>query len=53
MEGKEVTAISFNNMSEYMKNMDLTKRIEKLEKDRDTLYRLIQNHYDDTTTFME
>ena len=53
MEGKKVTAVSFNNMSEYMKNFDLTKRIEKLEKERDTLYRLIKNHYADTTTFID
>ena len=48
-----MTAISFNNMSEYMKNLDLTKRIDKLEKDMDTLYRLIKNHYVDTTTFID
>ena len=51
-----MTAVSFNNMSEYMRNFDLTKRVEHLEvkeKERNALLKLIQNHYDDTTKFID
>ena len=56
VEGEEISAITFNNMSEYMRNFDLRNRIEKLEKkekERDALFKLIKNHYQDTTKFIE
>ena len=53
MEGQEITALGFNNMSEYMRNFGLTKRNETLEKERDQLLKLIRNHHNDTTKFIE
>ena len=53
VEGHEMTAVSFNNMSEYMRNFSLTKQNEKLEKERNALLKLIRDHHDDTSKFME
>ena len=53
VEGHEMTAVSFNNMSEYMRNFSLTKQNEKLEKERNALLKLIRDHYDDTSKFIE